>query len=80
MIAIQLASKLLKEELGLKSNPDNYGKKIFFCGVKHKYLGVFGIKKNIYDYGWMKNDFCVNNLHIPIKVIIFAVEKGIADK
>lgn len=28
--------------------------------------------------GW-KNDFCVNNLHIPIKVIIFAVEKGIAD-
>lgn len=29
--------------------------------------------------GW-KNDFCVNNLYIPIKVIIFAVEKGIADK
>ena len=29
--------------------------------------------------GW-KNDFCVNNLHIPIKVIIFAVEKGIVDK
>ena len=54
VIAIQLASKLLKEELGLKSNPDNYGKKIFFCGVKHKYLGVFGIKKNIYDYGWME--------------------------
>ncbi|WP_424036568.1 DUF6359 domain-containing protein [Prevotella histicola] len=54
VIAIQLASKLLKEELGLKSNPDNYGKKIFFRGVKHKYLGVFGIKKNIYDYGWME--------------------------
>ena len=34
VIAIQLASKLLKEELGLKSNPDNYGKKIFFLWGK----------------------------------------------
>ena len=29
--------------------------------------------------GW-KNDFCVNNLHISRKGIIFAVEKGIVDK
>ena len=38
VIAIQLRTKELKENIGLETNPDNYNKRIRFLGLKRKYL------------------------------------------
>ena len=54
VIAIQLRTKELKENIGLETNPDNYNKRIRFLGLKRKYLGIWGIKSPIQDYEWVE--------------------------
>ena len=53
VISIQLYNRELKEIFSLHRNPDNYGRKASFYGIKQKYLGIWGLKRKIGSYGWV---------------------------
>lgn len=50
VMPVQLITSSMKKEIGLKSNPQNHGKKMMVRGQKQTYLGIFGIKKFIMGY------------------------------
>ena len=53
VIAIQLRTKAMKNEFGLATNPNNYGRTVAFYGTKQRYLGVPGMKKNVVGGRWL---------------------------
>lgn len=52
VIAIQLHNKELKEIFSLRRVPENYGRIACFYGMRRTYLGIWGMKEDIIDYGW----------------------------
>lgn len=50
VMSVQLITSSMKNEIGLKSNPQNHGRKMMIRGQKQIYLGIFGIKKFIMGY------------------------------
>ena len=43
----------MKNEFGLATNPNNYGRTVAFYGTKQRYLGVLGMKKNVVGGRWL---------------------------
>lgn len=50
VISIQLMNKDMKEIFALCDHPENYGKRARFYGKKQTYLGIPGMKKDIWGY------------------------------
>lgn len=52
VISIQLRKGTMRSEFNLVEHPENYGKRAYFYGSKHTYLGITGMKDDITGYGW----------------------------
>lgn len=53
VIAIQLRTKEMQAVYGLGLNPENYQRRIIFYGTKQRYLGIWGMKKDVWAGEWI---------------------------